>query len=468
MRPSKRFESYHGVWAWLFLAWTVCYIDRSLTGPVVSWMIQNQVGFFAEAPMEHALGGIIGSMFFAGYMLTQYPAGYLGDRYGRRWMVVISTAWAAVMTFASTFARSLTAFVALRVLTGLGEGAYYSNDRAIIDEVTPREKKGLAMGVVFVGLALGLTIATVSAPWIMDTAAAYVGDEAAWTVPFLLFSPITLLVSLGMRRAFKPKAEKGVSGWRPLFSLLLIAFVFLASIMSVFQMTLWLGWGGIEQSAAIVLLALVLVYIIYVKMGKESAPVLRDRGLVLMYISAIPILYTLWFFGYWAMLVVSESTEMGLTGSAMYAGLFGIASIIGYPLGGRMYDRALEKGRGRKVPYLVLCGSVAILVLIMAWIISSGEIDVLGLAAVLFAIGVLFSAMQTVHMTITSDLAPKGMMGQAFGMWNLVAEMGALMSPVLSGALRDWTGSWFAPTLLTSALLLTSLVLVAFVRVPRS
>jgi MFS family permease len=422
-------------------------------------MIQNQVGFFADAPMEHALGGIIGSMFFAGYMLTQYPAGYLGDRYGRRWMVVISTAWAAVTTFASAFARSLTAFVALRVLTGLGEGAYYSNDRAIIDEITPKEKKGLAMGVVFIGLAMGLTIATIAAPWIMDTASMYLGDEIAWTVPFFLFTPITLLVSLGMRRAFRPREEKGVSGWRPLISLLIIASVFLASIMSVFQMTLWLGWGGIEQSLAIVALALLLIYIVYRRMGKESAPVLKDSRLVLMYVSAIPILYTLWFFGYWAMLVVSESADMGLASSAVYAGLFGIASIVGYPLGGKLCDRALERGQGRKVPYLML---------VMASILSSGDVNIVGLAIVLFAIGVLFSAMQTVHMTITSDLAPKGMMGQAFGMWNLVAEMGALMSPVLSGALRDWTGSWFAPTVLTSGLLLVSLVLVAFVKVPRS
>ena len=101
------------------MAWFLCYLDRSVTGPVVSWMIANDVGFLAEAPMQHALAGIIGSMFFAGYMLTQFPAGYLGDRYGHKTMVVISTAWAGVATLLSGMSRSLFGFVTMRVLTGL-------------------------------------------------------------------------------------------------------------------------------------------------------------------------------------------------------------------------------------------------------------------------------------------------------------------------------------------------------------
>lgn len=77
-------------------------------------------------------------------------------------MIVISTAWAGITTFLSGLAKSVNAFVAARVFTGFGEGAYYSNDRALISAVTPKEKKGFGMGFVFVGLAAGLTIATVA------------------------------------------------------------------------------------------------------------------------------------------------------------------------------------------------------------------------------------------------------------------------------------------------------------------
>ena len=45
-------------------------------------------------------------------------------------------------------------------------------------------------------------------------------------------------------------------------------------------------------------------------------------------------------------------------------------------------------------------------------------------------------------------------------MWNLVAEIGAVLSPVVSGALPDATGSWSAPLFLDAALIGVSCVLV--------
>jgi ACS family D-galactonate transporter-like MFS transporter len=101
--------------------------------------------------------------------------------------------------------------------------------------------------------------------------------------------------------------------------------------------------------------------------------------------------------------------------------------------------------------------------MVLAIVIDAGDVDFLLLGALLFAIGVLFAAMQTVHMTLTSDLAPANMQGQAFGMWNLVAEIGAILAPVVSGTLRDMSGAWTSATLLTGGLVLLSVVLVSFV-----
>src|SRR6201995_110997 len=74
---------YRRIWLWLCLGWLVSSMDRTITGPVVTWMIQNKVSFMAtENP--YALGGLVGSIFFTGYMLTQFPGGYAGDRFGHR------------------------------------------------------------------------------------------------------------------------------------------------------------------------------------------------------------------------------------------------------------------------------------------------------------------------------------------------------------------------------------------------
>jgi MFS transporter, ACS family, D-galactonate transporter len=454
---------YHTVWIWLFLAWTCCYIDRSITGPVVAWMIGHDVAFLAGASLPYSLGGLVGSMFFAGYMLTQFPAGYLGDRYGQKVMIVLSTAGASVATFITGLMSSLYAFVAARVLTGLWEGAYYSNDRALIASVTPESKRGLAMGLIFTGLALGLTIATIATPMLLDAFASWWGAETAWSIPFILFSIPTAVVSVGVWRYVRVSTAGGAyhraGGW-----LMLLSLGLLAIIMLTFHLTLEYRWGDLFQVVAVTIVALLLVAVIYRLLGDRSSMVLRDRSLVLMYLSAIPILYTLWFFGFWALAVVAESSHLGIAGAALYAAFFGIANGLGYPLGGKLWDLEKKKGHGGKRCYVALCLLVTMLVLSLGAYLSTGGSDYLVIAVLIFSIGVPFAAMQTVHMTMVSDLAPPGMLGQAYGMWNLVAEIGALLSPVVSGVLRDLTGGWTLAIMVNGALLLISLVLVLGVR----
>jgi MFS transporter, ACS family, D-galactonate transporter len=95
---AARGINYKTLWLWLLLGWTVSAADRTLTGPVVTWMIEHDVGFLAGASKPHALGGLIGGLFFAGYMLTQWPGGFLGDKYGHRTLIVVSLVWAGIAT----------------------------------------------------------------------------------------------------------------------------------------------------------------------------------------------------------------------------------------------------------------------------------------------------------------------------------------------------------------------------------
>lgn len=454
---NRGWKEHHSVWSLLFIAWSVCYLDRSITGPVVSWIIINDPAMVSGIGEPHALGGLIGSMFFAGYMLTQFPAGHLGDRYGRRTMLVISTVWAGVMTVLSGLVRGISGFVAARVLTGLGEGAYYSNDRALVARVTPPEKVGMGMGVVFVGLAVGMTVATVTAPWLMDMATGFMGRDA-WAFPFLLFGPPTILVGILLHRRLPAGPIESYRGALP--RLIACSLLFLAVIMAFYQLSLIMQVGTIWQSVFVLMAALLLILIIYVRPGRTGSAALHDRSLLLMYISAIPILFTLWFFGFWALMVVSESADMGLSGAAVYAGLFGLASAIGYPLGGMACDR-LPGLVPRKRLYAVTCMTVAALVMMMCLVVRSNDLVMMGV--LLFLIGASFSAMQTVHMTLTADLSPPTMLGRSFGMWNLVGEVGALMSPVVCGHLRDVTGGWEAAIILTAGLLTLSAFLVAMV-----
>src|SRR4051812_49334815 len=96
-REGHPLSPYKALWAVLLLGWIVSYADRTLTGPVIAWMIQNKAGFIGDAANPATLGGLVGSMFFLGYMLTQYPGGRLGDRFGHREMIIVSLLAACVL-----------------------------------------------------------------------------------------------------------------------------------------------------------------------------------------------------------------------------------------------------------------------------------------------------------------------------------------------------------------------------------
>src|SRR3954447_24761806 len=204
----RTWPAYRTLWVFLLLGWTVSAADRALTGPVVTWMIDNNVAFLADADKPHALGGLIGGLFFAGYMLTQFPGGYLGDRYGHRTIIVISLIWAGIATIVSGFVAGLVIFIAIRVLTGLGEGAFYSNDRSLIAEETPAEKRSLGMGFVITGLAFGITIATVFAPNLIELGGKVFAADEAWRMPFLFLGGATLVVGIAITAYFRRQQPK--------------------------------------------------------------------------------------------------------------------------------------------------------------------------------------------------------------------------------------------------------------------
>jgi MFS transporter, ACS family, D-galactonate transporter len=87
----------------------------------------------------------------------------------------------------------------------------------------------------------------------------------------------------------------------------------------------------------------------------------------------------------------------------------------------------------------------------------------------LFFQAVFFFALQPISQALTADMvATPALLGAAFGMWNLIGEMGAVLSPGISGALRDATGSWNAAVMLDAGVILASVVVLLFVRESRA
>src|SRR3712207_4733986 len=136
----------------------------------------------------------------------------------------------------------LVAFVAARVLTGLGEGVFYSNDRTLIMTHTPVAKRTLGLGVVISGLAVGLTIGILLTPILIEWGGNLgLGDEA-WRTPFFFFAALTLVVVAVAYVYFRNRLGGPMRLGRPLGQLLLFSLPTFVAIVALFLIADALEW----------------------------------------------------------------------------------------------------------------------------------------------------------------------------------------------------------------------------------
>src|SRR4029453_1198300 len=123
-------------------------------------------------------------------------------------------------------------------------------------------------------------------------------------------------------------------------------------------------------------------------------------------------------------------------------------------------DWAIRTGRGRKPLALICTGVYSVLVLLFGWSIQGdGQPSLAPLGLLLFTSGLFFNALQPIVQGMTGDMVPAAERGAAFGMLNLISEIGAVLSPVVSGILRDATGSWAPGVFVAAGIMIISFFL---------
>ena len=266
---TSPYPGYRTLWIWLALGWVASGVDRTITGPVMSYMIDSQVPLLQGVENPFAVGGLVGSLLFAGYMLMQFPGGYVGDRLGHRTVIVISIVWAGVATILSGLVTALIGLVALRVITGLGAGLFYSNDRSVITEQTPFEKRSLGMGFVITGLAIGITLAFLLAPPLIGLGTSVFGAKGAWRMPFIVLGVAAVIIGVGM--AFFFRGQGGEHEFRPLTAALAklgtYAAIFLVAVVGIYFVATRAGLPEWEVALLELGLALLLVGFIFVRLS---------------------------------------------------------------------------------------------------------------------------------------------------------------------------------------------------------
>jgi MFS transporter, ACS family, D-galactonate transporter len=209
-------------------------------------------------------------------MLMQFPGGYVGDRLGHRTVIVISIIWAGAATILSGLMTALIGLVAMRVITGLGAGLFYSNDRSVITQQTPFEKRSLGMGFVITGLSIGITLAFLLAPPLIGLGTSAFGPDGAWRMPFIVLGIAAILIGVGMAVFFR--GQGGEHEFRPAYAAALArlgayAAIFLVAVVGIYFVATRAGLPEWAVALLELVVALLLVGFIFARLSGQISPV---------------------------------------------------------------------------------------------------------------------------------------------------------------------------------------------------
>jgi len=125
----------------------------------------------------------------------------LGDRFGRKRIIVAGCLTIAAATFATGFSASIPAFALWRLLTGIALGACLANVSALSAEVAPEGRRSTIMAVVSAGIAIGAMLAGFTAPELVGL--------GGWQALFFLPAAIALALGLGLAAVLPGDMSEG-------------------------------------------------------------------------------------------------------------------------------------------------------------------------------------------------------------------------------------------------------------------
>lgn len=134
-------------------------------------------------------GGVL-ALGLAGLCVGTVIAGRLGDRFGRKTVLVVSVAIFGLGTLAAAWAQDLTQLTILRVLAGLGMGGAVPNATTLVAEVTPTNRRAVAVTVAAVAISAGGIVG--------GAIAAYVIPEWGWRGLFAIAGVMPLPLCLAI------------------------------------------------------------------------------------------------------------------------------------------------------------------------------------------------------------------------------------------------------------------------------
>jgi MFS family permease len=183
-------------------------------------------------------------------LVSQPIAGRVGDRRGRRILVVVGGVAAAASVAAYALADSLETLIALRMLTGVGEAMLLVGAATMVTDLAPAHRRGEALSLYSLGLWGGLALG----PLVGELVLSGGRFDAVWLLAGGCCLAAALIgVALPETGHRKPRADVS---WRRLvhpaaigpgvvLALTVIGFAGLGTFGALYARELGLGGGGV-------------------------------------------------------------------------------------------------------------------------------------------------------------------------------------------------------------------------------
>ena len=146
------------------------FIGLGVLVPVVPLVVERELDGGGVA-----VGVAVGAFSLTAAILRPW-AGLLGDRSGRRLLVVGGSVVLSAVIASYTLAGGLAALVFLRVLTGVGEAAVFVGAATAVQDLAPASRRGEAASYFSVAVYGGLALGPALGEAVLDAS----GADAAW------------------------------------------------------------------------------------------------------------------------------------------------------------------------------------------------------------------------------------------------------------------------------------------------
>src|SRR5580704_9988698 len=140
--------------------------------------------FKRELNLNNMQVGLVFSAFAYPYLVFQIIGGWLGDRFGARLALSVSSVIWAIATLATGMVGSLGGMLFARVMLGFGEGATFPTATKAMSDWVPESNRAFAQGITHSSARLGNSLTPPLVAWLIAL--------VTWRGSFVLLGFISL------------------------------------------------------------------------------------------------------------------------------------------------------------------------------------------------------------------------------------------------------------------------------------